>query len=68
MRCRINIILFHHVPGSPFRSPGPAEAESFIDALNARGITATVRRSRGEDIGAACGLLSTLEQNKEENE
>lgn len=68
MRCRINIILFHHVPGSPFRSPGPAEAESFRDALNARGITATVRRSRGEDIGAACGLLSTLEQNKEKNE
>jgi len=36
----------------------------FKEALNAKGILTTIRASRGEDIGAACGLLSTLEMNK----
>jgi 23S rRNA (adenine2503-C2)-methyltransferase len=36
----------------------------FREALNAKGIIATIRASRGVDINAACGLLSTLEQNK----
>jgi 23S rRNA (adenine2503-C2)-methyltransferase len=38
--------------------------EAFRDSLNAKGIVATIRASRGQDINAACGLLSTLEQNK----
>ena len=33
--------------------------ERFRDTLTARGITTTIRASRGEDIQAACGLLST---------
>ncbi len=64
LRCRINLIRFHHIPGSEYESPGMKEMEAFRDSLNARGITATIRTSRGEDIGAACGLLSTIEQNK----
>lgn len=64
IRCRINLIRFHAIPGSEFTSPGLQEMEAFRDALNARGITATIRASRGEDISAACGLLSTLEQNR----
>jgi len=64
IRCRINLIRFHSIPGSEYSSPGRSEMESFRDSLNAKGITATIRASRGEDIGAACGLLSTLEQNK----
>ena len=40
------------------------EIIEFKEALNARGILTTIRASRGEDIQAACGLLSTLEQNK----
>ncbi len=64
IRCRINLIRFHAIPGSGYASPGMAEMEDFRDRLNAKGITATIRASRGEDIGAACGLLSTLEQNK----
>jgi 23S rRNA (adenine2503-C2)-methyltransferase len=65
IKCRINIIRFHHIPGSEFTSPGIRETIEFKEALNARGILTTVRSSRGEDIQAACGLLSTLEQNKE---
>ncbi len=64
IKCRINIIRFHHIPGSEFQSPDPSAIIIFKEALNARGILTTIRNSRGEDIGAACGLLSTLEQNK----
>jgi 23S rRNA (adenine2503-C2)-methyltransferase len=64
IKCRINIIRFHHIPGSEFISPGKKETIEFKEALNAKGILTTVRASRGEDIQAACGLLSTLEQNK----
>ena len=64
IRCRVNLIRFHAVPGSEYVSPGLKEMEAFRDSLNDRGITATIRASRGEDISAACGLLSTMEQNK----
>ena len=64
LKCRINIIRFHYIPGSEFRSPETDAIVKFREALNAKGIVATIRTSRGEDIGAACGLLSTIEQNK----
>jgi len=64
IKCRINIIRFHHIPGSEYKSPDREETIRFREALNAKGILATVRNSRGEDISAACGMLSTLEQNK----
>ena len=66
LKCRINIIRFHNIPGSELTSPAREETERFRDELNRKGIIATVRASRGEDIGAACGLLSTLKQNKQE--
>jgi 23S rRNA (adenine2503-C2)-methyltransferase len=64
IKCRINIIRFHKIPGSEFASPGLDETIRFKEALNAKGILTTIRASRGEDIQAACGLLSTIEQNK----
>jgi 23S rRNA (adenine2503-C2)-methyltransferase len=64
IKCRINIIRFHPFPGSDLRSPGMGATIAFREALNAKGILATIRSSRGVDINAACGLLSTLEQNK----
>jgi 23S rRNA (adenine2503-C2)-methyltransferase len=63
IKCRINIIRFHSIPGSDLKSPGIEETVRFRNALNAKGIIATIRASRGEDIQAACGLLSTMEQN-----
>jgi len=65
IRCRINIIRFHKLPDSQFESPDREATELFRDRLNAKGILTTIRSSRGEDIQAACGLLSTLEQNKQ---
>jgi 23S rRNA (adenine2503-C2)-methyltransferase len=66
IKCRINIIRFHKIPGSEFYSPEEGETISFKEALNKKGILTTVRASRGVDINAACGLLSTLELNKAE--
>ena len=65
IKCRINIIRFHTIPGSELISPSLKETVEFRDLLNKKGILATVRRSRGEDIGAACGLLSTRAMNKQ---
>ncbi len=59
MRCRVNLIRYHAVPGIPLKSPDNATMTWFRDALNDKGIIATIRASRGQDIDAACGLLST---------
>lgn len=62
IKCRINLIRFHKIPGSPYFSPPDEELIRFRDTLTAKGIQTTIRASRGEDIQAACGLLSTREQ------
>ncbi|MDL2319722.1 23S rRNA (adenine(2503)-C(2))-methyltransferase RlmN [Alistipes sp. OttesenSCG-928-B03] len=59
LKCRINLIRFHAIPGSPFESPSESEMVRLRDALTRKGIITTIRASRGEDIKAACGLLST---------
>ncbi|HEY3389851.1 MAG TPA: 23S rRNA (adenine(2503)-C(2))-methyltransferase RlmN, partial [Prolixibacteraceae bacterium] len=61
IRCRINLIRFHPVPGTPLESPDEETINNFRDQLNEKDIIATVRASRGQDIYAACGLLSTKE-------
>ena len=59
LRCRVNMIRYHKVPDIPLKSPDLATMTWFRDALNDKGIIATIRASRGQDIDAACGLLST---------
>ena len=59
IRCRINLIRFHPIPGTPLESPDEETITSFRDQLTAKDITTTIRASRGQDIYAACGLLST---------
>ncbi len=61
IRCRINLIRFHRLPDVPFEAADPADMEEFRSALEAKGIPTTIRLSRGEDVQAACGLLSTKE-------
>ena len=63
IKCRINIIRFHKIPGSEFYSPDEETTIRFKEALIAKGILTTIRASRGVDIQAACGLLSTIKQN-----
>ena len=61
LKCRINLIRFHRIPDSPLESTDEERLQAFKDALNAKGIVTTIRASRGQDIDAACGLLSTRE-------
>lgn len=61
LKCRINLIRFHPVPGTPLKSPGEETIQQFKEQLNRKGVLTTVRASRGQDIYAACGLLSTKE-------
>lgn len=65
IKCRMNLIRFHKIPDSPYFSPSDEKMIAFRDRLTAKGIQTTIRASRGEDIKAACGLLSTAEQNRE---
>ena len=62
LRCRINLIRFHAIPDAPFEGADEPTMVRLRDELSRRGITTTIRASRGEDIQAACGLLSTLRQ------
>ena len=56
--CRVNLIRFHAIPDSPLRSATDERMVAFRDRLNAKGVVATIRASRGEDIMAACGMLA----------
>ncbi|RLC51363.1 MAG: 23S rRNA (adenine(2503)-C(2))-methyltransferase RlmN [Candidatus Cloacimonadota bacterium] len=64
IRCRINLIRFHPIPDAPYETSDDKTIEEFRGALNKKGIRTTLRASRGQDIEAACGLLSTKELNK----
>lgn len=59
VKCRINLIRFHKIPDSPYYSPSEEQMIAFRNTLTSKGIQTTIRTSRGEDIQAACGLLST---------
>lgn len=61
IRCRINLIRFHPIPEAPYRSSGDSAIRTFMEGLKKKGIQTTLRASRGQDIEAACGLLSTKE-------
>lgn len=56
--CLVNLIAYHAHEDSMFLAPTGAQLEAMREQLNSLGVRATVRASRGEDIGAACGLLS----------
>jgi 23S rRNA (adenine2503-C2)-methyltransferase len=62
--CRVNLIRFHAIPGVNLKPSNTEKMTFFRDYLTNNGVTATIRRSRGEDIYAACGMLSTIENEK----
>lgn len=61
LQCRVNLIRFHPIPASPLKGSPDEKIFEFRDALTAKGVFTTIRASRGQDIQAACGLLSTKE-------
>lgn len=60
--CRVNLIPFHQIPNVPLRPTTMERMNAFKERLERHGYTTTIRTSRGEDISAACGMLSTKEQ------
>ena len=63
LECRVNLIRFHAIPDVDLPASDERRMEAMRDYLTAHGITTTIRASRGQDIFAACGLLSTAKQN-----
>ena len=55
---KVNMIPFNTFPGNQYRRSSPEKIAAFRDYLNSHGVTATVRRTRGDDIDAACGQLA----------
>jgi len=55
---KVNLIPMNPHPDAPYRPPSPEAAERFLGELTRRGLTVTLRRSRGADIEAACGQLA----------
>lgn len=54
---KVNLIPFNAFPGTQYRRSTPAAIERFRDICNSHGVIATTRRTRGDDIDAACGQL-----------
>lgn len=57
--CRVNLIRFHAIPGVDLEGCSMEAMTTFRDYLTSHGLFTTIRASRGEDIFAACGMLST---------
>jgi 23S rRNA (adenine2503-C2)-methyltransferase len=55
---KLNLIPFNNFPGTEYRRSPAAVIVRFRDILNEHGVIATIRRTRGEDIDAACGQLA----------
>ncbi|GHT61781.1 putative dual-specificity RNA methyltransferase RlmN [Bacteroidia bacterium] len=65
--CRVNLIKYHAIPGVDLPATRLETMVPFRDYLSSKGIIATIRASRGEDILAACGMLSTKGTPTKEN-
>ncbi|MDD7257087.1 MAG: 23S rRNA (adenine(2503)-C(2))-methyltransferase RlmN [Prevotellaceae bacterium] len=64
LECRINLIRFHKIPNVPLKGADDRKMEHLRDYLTQNGVFTTIRASRGQDIFAACGLLSTAKKNR----
>lgn len=63
LECRVNLIRFHQIPDVDLHGASDEKMETFRDYLTKHGVFTTIRASRGQDIWAACGLLSTKVMN-----
>ncbi len=57
VKAKLNLIVYNPVPGAPYAAPTAERVQEFSDILHARHITAILRKSKGQDIQAACGQL-----------
>ena len=64
LECRVNLIRFHEIPDVDLPGADEKRMEALRDYLTKHGVFTTIRASRGQDIFAACGLLSTAVKGK----
>lgn len=57
LKCKVNLIAFNPGPGIPYKSPTQEAVLAFEKLLWDKGMTCTLRKSKGQDIAAACGQL-----------
>jgi len=57
VKAKVNLIPFHPSPGLPYEAPDMGRVLAFEALLKAKGLPATLRKSKGQDIVAACGQL-----------
>ncbi|MXZ04223.1 MAG: 23S rRNA (adenine(2503)-C(2))-methyltransferase RlmN [Rhodothermaceae bacterium] len=62
VRAKVNLIMYNSVPETAFERTSEKQLDKFMGHLSKRGVTVTVRRSRGADIAAACGQLANQSQ------
>ena len=62
LECRVNLIRFHEIPDVDLPPSDERRMEALRDYLTKHGVFTTIRASRGQDIFAACGLLSTAKR------
>jgi 23S rRNA (adenine2503-C2)-methyltransferase len=58
VRCKFNLIPFNPFGGSEYRRSSPERIRRFAEILQRGGVTVTTRKTRGDDIAAACGQLA----------
>lgn len=58
LRCKVNLIPFNEHGASDLRAPDPSDVERLLQVFLEKNVATTIRRRRGEDIGAACGQLA----------
>lgn len=64
LECRVNLIRFHPIPNVDLPGADEKRMEQLRDFLTSHGVFTTIRASRGQDIYAACGLLTTAQKAK----
>lgn len=62
LKAKLNLIPYNNTPNSPYKAPSPQNLLAFEKALWAKKITAIIRKSKGQDIEAACGQLAAKEK------
>jgi 23S rRNA (adenine2503-C2)-methyltransferase len=62
--CKFNLIPFNPFPAAPFGRSKPERTRRFAEILQSAGVVATTRKTRGEDVDAACGQLAGQVQDK----
>jgi 23S rRNA (adenine2503-C2)-methyltransferase len=64
LKCKINLIAYNPGPGIEYDAPEPEDVLAFEGLLRKKGFTVTLRKSKGQDIAAACGQLKTEAQGR----